>query len=90
MAEKKITTTLKANNIGPHSNLASKLFFNSLKIGVFAGNGKGKTFISRMFRLVENPDIEKANKVLSINTKTGFFSFQIDEKKDNYNRFSSS
>ena len=85
MAEKKITTTLKANNIGPHSNLISKLHLNSLKIGIFANNGKGKTFISRMFRLVENPDIEKANKVLSINTKNGSFSFQIDEKKDTGN-----
>lgn len=82
MAEKKITITLKAINIGPHSNLDSKLHFSSLKIGVFGNNGIGKTFISRMFRLVSDSNAEKANKVLSINKNSGSFSFQIDEKKD--------
>ena len=82
---KKITTTFKAQNIGPHINLSNSLVFSSLKVGVFANNGSGKTFLSRMFRLVENPEIENANKILSINSKSGYFCFQIDEKKDDGN-----
>jgi len=80
--EKKITTTFEATNIGPHRNLSDSLQFSSLKIGVFGNNGSGKTFLSRMFRLIDNPDIEKANKILSINTTSGSFSFQIGEMND--------
>ena len=79
---KNISVTFKANSIGPHKNLDSSLNFSSLNIGVFANNGTGKTFLSRMFRLVENSEVEHTNKVLSINKSTGDFSFQIDEKKE--------
>ncbi len=79
---KNISVTFKANSIGPHKNLDSSLKFSSLKIAVFANNGTGKTFLSRMFRLVENSEVEHINKVLSINKTAGDFSFQIDEKKE--------
>lgn len=79
---KNISVTFKANSIGPHKNLDCSLNFSSLKVGVFANNGTGKTFLSRMFRLVENSEVEHTNKVLSINKTTGDFSFQIDEKKE--------
>ena len=80
--DKKLRVTLKATNIGPHESLNNTLNFSSLKVGVFANNGSGKTFLSRMFRLIENGSVEKVNKALSINSKSGDFSFQIDEKKD--------
>jgi hypothetical protein len=82
MAEKKITVTFGAIDIGPFNNLSNSLRFRSLKVGVFANNGSGKTFLSRMFRLLDNPTIEKANIVISINKNLGNFKFQIDEKKD--------
>ncbi len=50
-----IKTTLKCNKIGPLDDLNSSENSSSLKFGVFANNGSGKTFISRMFRLAENP-----------------------------------
>ena len=79
---KNISVTFKASNIGPHKNLDCSLNFSSLKVGVFANNGSGKTFLSRMFRLVENSEVEHTNKVLSLNKSTGDFSFQIDENKE--------
>lgn len=86
MADKKnITATLEATDIGPHVSLSNSLKFSSLKIGVFANNGSGKTFLSRMFRLLNNPTVESVNKVLSINKKVGSFKFQINEEKDTGN-----
>ena len=82
MAEKRITALFEATDIGPHTNLCSSLQFSSLKVGVFANNGSGKTFLSRMFWLLDNPTIESVNKVLSINKSSGTFKFQIDQKKD--------
>lgn len=82
MAEKKITVTFGAVDIGPFSNLSNSLLFRSLKVGVFANNGSGKTFLSRMFRLLDNPTTEKSNKVISINKNSGIFKFQVDEKKE--------
>lgn len=49
----KIRIKLKCSNIAPLENLDKEFEINSLKIGVFANNGCGKTFLSRMFRLLE-------------------------------------
>ena len=51
----KIKVKLKCSNIAPLVNLDNEFENSSLKIGVFANNGCGKTFISRMFRLLEKP-----------------------------------
>lgn len=78
----KYKTTFKASNIGPHKNLSNSLDFNKEKIAVFANNGSGKTFLSRMFRMISDPTIDKVNKTLTIGEKKGEFHFQIDEIKD--------
>lgn len=46
-------TIIQCQNIAPILNLSKEISSNSLKIGVFANNGSGKTFISRLFRLTE-------------------------------------
>ncbi|MCA6084991.1 MAG: AAA family ATPase [Endomicrobium sp.] len=52
--DKKITLSIKCQNIAPINNLSKDIQSDSLKIGIFADNGSGKTFISRLFRLTEN------------------------------------
>ena len=56
MAEEKITTKIKCQNIAQIENLTREIKSSSLKMGVFANNGSGKTFLSRLFRLTEKQD----------------------------------
>jgi len=78
-------TTIKASNIGPHKNLSDSLDFSKEKVAVFANNGSGKTFLSRMFRLISEPSAEKVNKILTIGEKKGEFLFKVDEIKNTGN-----
>lgn len=48
-----IEVNLKCKNIAPLANLDSTFANNSLKVGIYASNGSGKTYLSRMFRLFE-------------------------------------
>lgn len=88
MADDKISTIIKCQNIAPIENLAREITSNSLKIGIFANNGSGKTFISRLFRLTENQEnhvlnennISPTDKFLSFGKITGNFSFKITDK----------
>lgn len=51
---------INCENLAPITKLSSNISTNGLKLAVFANNGVGKTFISRMFRLTEpNINIEK-------------------------------
>lgn len=70
---------LTARNIGPLRALSSKQKINSCKIGVFANNGSGKTFLSRMFRLASTGEYEQEqlNNLLTINEKSGHFLFEL-------------
>lgn len=82
----KISAEIKAFNIGPHSSLQSKINLNKKKIAVFANNGSGKTFLSRAFRLLQDPSIDKVNKILTLGKEEGEFEFVIKETNDNSNR----
>lgn len=96
MAEDKIKTVIKCQNIAPIENLTREIKSGSLKIGVFANNGSGKTFISRLFRLTENKsklELDEegkspTDKLLSFGKNNGNFSFSITDKagtiKDNF------
>lgn len=44
MADNKIITIIKCQNIAPIENLTREIKSSSLKMGVFANNGSGKTF----------------------------------------------
>lgn len=91
MANDQIKTVIKCQNIAPIENLAKEIKSSSLKIGVFANNGSGKTFISRLFRLTETKkQLELSeegesptDKLLSFGKSSGVFSFQITDKDGN-------
>ena len=82
----KVKARLRCVNIAPLTNLDNEFENNSLKIGVFANNGCGKTFISRMFRLLEpsasggdeaETDTSKTDRLISFGETNAFFSFEI-------------
>lgn len=49
----KIKIELGFNNIAPLVELNERIEADSIKYGIYANNGSGKTFMSRMFRLTE-------------------------------------
>lgn len=74
---------LDIENFGPHTNLNFIDKTNSIKMGIFANNGIGKTFISRAFRLVSLinsstsfEDLE-TNNILTTNQQRGKFKYKI-------------
>lgn len=91
MAEEKITTIIKCQNIAPIENLTREIKSSSLKMGVFANNGSGKTFLSRLFRLTEKQDeitLDEngkcsTDKLLTFGKNNGTFSFKIIDKDGN-------
>lgn len=99
MADDKITTVIKCQNIAPIENLTREIKSSSLKMGVFANNGSGKTFLSRLFRLTEKQDElvldenskSPTDKLLTFGKNSGTFSFKITDKnnivKDDFSIF---
>ena len=91
MADDKITTRIKCQNIAPIENLTREIKSSSLKMGVFANNGSGKTFLSRLFRLTEKQDeliLEEngkspTDKLLTFGKNNGTFSFKITDNEGN-------
>ncbi len=88
MAEQKIKTEFNCQNIAPIEDLKKEISSSSLKFGIFANNGSGKTFISRMFRLTENSKDVKldedgnspTDKLITLGQTSGNFSFKITDK----------
>ncbi|KYG81104.1 wobble nucleotide-excising tRNase [Roseivirga ehrenbergii] len=91
MADDKIKTVIKCQNIAPIENLSKEIKSSSLKIGVFANNGSGKTFISRLFRLTETQEEleldeegkSPTDKLLTLGETSGSFSLNITDKDGN-------
>lgn len=85
MANEKISTYLNCKSIAPIQELNTEIKTNSLKIGVFANNGSGKTFLSRLFRLTENNEElfldengrSPTDKLLTFGKDKGEFSLKI-------------
>jgi len=81
-------TKIDCQNIAPILNLTKEINSAALKFGVFANNGSGKTFISRIFRLTETSaelnlsadGKSPTDKMLSIGKSDGFFAFKIIDK----------
>lgn len=81
-------TKIECQNIAPIFSLNKEISSSALKFGIFANNGSGKTFISRMFRLTEKTSeltlIEDGksptDKILSIGKSNGFFGFKIVDR----------
>ena len=84
----KITTEFHCQNIAPIEKLDRVIKSSSLKFGVFANNGSGKTFISRVFRLTEKSDNIvlddngncSTDKLITLGKERGYFNFKITDK----------
>jgi len=61
MADGKIKVNIECQQIAPLEKLQREIHLGSLKMGIFANNGCGKTFISRLFRLIDH-----SNQALSL------------------------
>lgn len=80
---KNIKIELNIENLGPHTSLQFQDKTGSINIGVFANNGVGKTFISRVFRLISTKnDFSSTNKLLTIKQVSGKFIFKITNSLD--------
>jgi hypothetical protein len=83
----KIKVNIECENIAPLVMLKEKVEAGSLKYGVFANNGSGKTFISRMFRLTEKDeeheidDLGKSttDKLITRGKQNANFNFKITD-----------
>ena len=75
----KISFRIQATNIGPHTNLNQSFDTGSLQLGLYANNGSGKTFLSRIFRFVtkSNPSAKDVNKLLTLGQNQGSFGFSV-------------
>lgn len=84
---------IQCTNIAPLTKLDNEFENNSLKIGVFANNGCGKTFISRMFRLLEKEASVDGNggsvqsvdtdKLITLGETKASFGFKISDNNGN-------
>lgn len=91
MPEQKIKTEINCQNIAPIKSLNKVISSSSLKFGVFANNGSGKTFISRIFRLTEKSEELKldeegnspTDKLITLGENSGNFNFKITDKQGN-------
>lgn len=77
----KLNISFNIENIGPHKEINFTGQASSLKMGIYANNGSGKTFISRLFRLIEEQNIEKSNKLLSFGENQGKMKFEISSNE---------
>lgn len=78
-----IKIDISCKNIAPLVYLKEELSVGTLKIGIFADNGSGKTFLSRMFRLTNylNPEQDYVDSLISINQKDARFAFKINDNE---------
>jgi len=87
---KQIKTKITCENLAPLLKFDEEIESDTLKIAIFANNGSGKTFLSRMFRLAEKeyvpiPD-EKGklptDKLISFEKSKCSFSLKITSKEN--------
>lgn len=75
--------TIKAKNLGPHHDFTfSQDVSKDLKIGVFANNGSGKTFLSRALRLLDRNNLEEttdSSELVSFGQNQGSFSIEVKD-----------
>lgn len=91
MSGSQIKTFIQCENIAPLVNLNKEITSSSLKFGIFANNGSGKTFLSRLFRLTEagkkleiNEDgICPTDKLITLGKNVAKFHFKVVDKNNN-------
>ena len=86
---KEIRASIRCQNIAPFEDLSGDFNVSSLKLGIYANNGSGKTYLSRMFRILEptNSSMVLDDKggsptdcLLRFGSTIGNFAFKIDNK----------
>ena len=89
MADDKIKIYFGCQHIAPIENIQREFHVGSLKVGIYANNGCGKTFISRLFRLLELPQkilvldengCSPTDPLIRFGYNTGSFVFKITNK----------
>lgn len=81
----RFTISIKANNIGPHENISWSELVATNKTGIFATNGKGKSFLGRAFQYIGDAerckDVQSADRMVTLGQNQGEFIFEIADKK---------
>ena len=78
------TLKLEIRNIGPLSNLSFTKDIKALNLAIFANNGSGKTFISRVFSCLQdaqqNKQLGVTSPLVSFGQKQANFEFSFSSK----------
>lgn len=75
---KPVNWRLKLKGFGPFdAQLDWSMSAGSAKVAIYAGNGQGKSTISRLFRLVENPHMFCPKDLITRGLTKGTFSFTV-------------
>ena len=75
---KPVNWRLKLKGFGPFETLLDwSMSAGSAKVAIYAGNGQGKSTISRLFRLVENPHTFCPKDLITRGLTKGTFSFTV-------------
>lgn len=91
MADSKIKVYIECQQIAPIEKLQREFHLGSLKIGIFANNGCGKTFISRLFRLLDHTNqnlsldgngCSPTDSLIRFGHNWGHFAFKITDKEN--------
>lgn len=84
-SDNKFNLSIEAINIGPHENVTWSSLVGTNKTGIFASNGKGKSFLRRAFQYIADEsrckNIVFSNRMITIGKNDGAFKFEIDGKK---------
>ena len=85
---KDIKFSFMANGVGPHydqNKINANINASAPTIAIYAENGTGKTFFTRMFALSEKGTAEEDNdRLLSIDNKSGQFKFTMNSSNIDY------
>lgn len=90
MADGKIKVNIECQQIAPLEKLQREIHLGSLKMGIFANNGCGKTFISRLFRLIDHSNqalsldengYSPTDSLIRFGCNFGHFAFKITNKE---------
>lgn len=68
----------KISNLAPITNIDKTISFGSIDAGFFARNGSGKTYISRIFELLESKGNDDYNKFIKKGENKCSFEFSVD------------
>lgn len=75
---KSVNWRLKLKGFGPFdTQLDWSMSSSSAKAAIYAGNGQGKSTISRLFRLAENPQVPCPRDLITRGAAKGTFSFTV-------------